>query len=168
LVATPDASALQRSDLNDFLFADVGTEANGMILSVVSVLARQGSDPWREARRLADLPNAAATDRLAQAIADMPNSQWNLPDARTIAARLIGLLPARPAIGTARAATFAIGRSPSVRKAMAIVCIVLGIGYAISMLMHPKAVATFDGSDVASFTTSNPGQAGGSSVLTPR
>ncbi len=113
-MATPDVSALQRSDLNNFLFADVGTEANGMMLSVVSVLARQGSDPWREARRLADLPKVAAIDSLAEAISGMPHSQWDLPDARTIAARLTGLLPARPPIGAARGAAFAIGRSPSV------------------------------------------------------
>jgi hypothetical protein len=168
LVATPDVSAVQRSDLNTFLFADVGTEANGMMLSVVSVLARQGSDPWREAGRLAALSNAAATDSLAQTIADMPHSQWNLPDARAIATRLIGLLPARPAIGTVRAATFAIGWLPSVRTVIVIVCLVVGIGYAILMMRHSRGGATFDGSDVASFTTSSPVRADGSAVPTPR
>lgn len=167
-MATPDVSALQRSDLNNFLFADVGMEANGMTLSVVSVLARQGSDPWREAGRLADLPNAAATDSLARTIADMPESRWNLPDAMAIAARLTGLLPARPAIGTGRAVTFAIGWLPSVRTMVAIVCIVLGIGYAISAMLQPKVIATFDGSDVGSFATSSPGTVPGGSVPTPR
>jgi hypothetical protein len=81
--------------MNDFLFAAVGTEANGMSLSLVSVFARQGSDPWREAGQLADLPKAQATERLAQAIARMPGSEWNLPQATDIATRLVGLLPAR-------------------------------------------------------------------------
>lgn len=92
-----DVSALQRSDLNEFLFADVGTEANGMMLSVVSLFARQGNDPWREAERLADLPRDAAADSLARAIAEMPQGRWSLPDAAVIAGRLIGLLPTRPA-----------------------------------------------------------------------
>jgi cytochrome bd-type quinol oxidase subunit 2 len=32
-------------------------------------------------------------------IANMPNSVWALPDAAAIAVRLIGMLPARPALG---------------------------------------------------------------------
>ena len=97
-MATSDVTALQRSDLNQFLFADIGTEANGTTLSVLSVFARRGSDPWIEAGRLAGLPKAAATDSLAQMIASMPKSLWALPEAVVIAARLIGLLPARPSV----------------------------------------------------------------------
>jgi hypothetical protein len=96
-VPTPDTTALQRSDLNKFLFADIGTEANGMTLSVLSVFARQGNDPWSEAGRLATLPRAAAAESLARMIAGMPMSLWPLPDALAIAVRLIGLLPVRPA-----------------------------------------------------------------------
>lgn len=48
-MASPDGTVLQRSGLNDFLFVEIGMEPNGMTLSVVSVFARQGSDPWREA-----------------------------------------------------------------------------------------------------------------------
>ena len=40
-----DAFALRRSGLGEFLFAAVGTEANGMTLSLVSVFARLGNDP---------------------------------------------------------------------------------------------------------------------------
>jgi len=100
-VATPDATALQRSDLNQFLFADIGTEANGTTLSVLSVLARRGSDPWTEASRLAGLPKADAAESLAGMIAGMPKSLWALPEAIVIAVRLIGLLPSRPMGSTA-------------------------------------------------------------------
>jgi hypothetical protein len=98
-LAAPDATALQRSDLNQFLFADIGTEANGMTLSVLSVFARGGADPWTEAGRLAALPKADAVDSLARMIAGMPASLWALPEAVAIAARLIGLLPARSPVG---------------------------------------------------------------------
>jgi hypothetical protein len=94
-VATPDVTAIQRSDLSEFLFADVGVEANGMTLSVVSVFARQDRDPWGEARRLADLPKSEATDSLARTIAAMPRSLWDLPTAVVIAVCLTSLLPAR-------------------------------------------------------------------------
>ena len=36
---------------NDFLFATVCEEANGMQLSVLSALARLNLDPWEEAAR---------------------------------------------------------------------------------------------------------------------
>ncbi len=96
MVATSDVTTLQRSDLNQFLFADIGTEANGTTLSVLSVFARRGSDPWTEAGRLAGLPKAEAADSLARMIAGMPNSLWTLQDAAAIAVRLIGMLPVRP------------------------------------------------------------------------
>ena len=114
-----DAYALQHSDLNGFLFADVGVEASGMALSVLSALARLGMDPWQEAGRLATLPRSAAVDGLARIIADMPASHWSLPDATSIAARLVTLLPSRgggssagPAIRRAKAATLAARLMP--------------------------------------------------------
>ncbi len=77
-----DAFALQRSGLNEFLFAQIGTEANGMTLSVVCVLARLGNDPWLEAGRLARLPKSEATECLARIIASMPTSIWPIHDRR--------------------------------------------------------------------------------------
>jgi len=165
-VAASDVTALQRSDLNEFLFADVGTERSGMMLSVVSLFARQGSDPWREADRLAELPKAVATDSLARSIAEMPQGRWNMPDAAVIAARLIGLLPKRPA----RMATRSLGAAaiwpsllpslPSARNAIVLACLALGIVYAVSALLRPAPTPP-NGGDVASFTTSTPGQTPG-------
>jgi hypothetical protein len=151
-VATIDVTALQRSDLNAFLFADVGTEANGMILSVASVLARQGNDPWREAGRLADLPKSEATDSLARTIAGMPRSLWGLPDAVVIAVRLTGLLPARPARGPGRV----VGR-PAARTAVVLACIALAFAYAFMATMQSSPPARSDGGDVASFASPAPG-----------
>ena len=92
-MGSTDVFALQQSSLNDFLFAAVGTETNGMILSVVSVFARLGNDPWLEAGRLAKLPRSEAAESLARSIAGMPTSIWPLEAATTIAAGLIPLLP---------------------------------------------------------------------------
>ena len=88
-----DAFALGRSNLNGFLFAEIGVEGSGMPLSVISALARMGLDPWQEAGRLAGLPRTVATDGLARLIATMPASPWPMPDATPIAARLVALLP---------------------------------------------------------------------------
>ena len=65
-MASSDAFALRRSGLNEFLFAAVGAEANGTTLSLVSVFARLGNDPWQEAARLAELPKPEATESLAE------------------------------------------------------------------------------------------------------
>jgi hypothetical protein len=130
-VASPDVTALQRSDLNQFLFADIGTEANGMTLSVMSVFARLGADPWTEAGRLAILSKADAADSLASMIAGMPRSLWPLPDASLIAVRLIGLLPARPATAAIRKVAL---RWPTNQIALVGACVALVIAFAFMMM----------------------------------
>lgn len=88
-----NAFALQNSGLNPFLFAEVGTELNGSTLTILSVLARLGQDPWDQAARWAKLPKAAIVDRLVQCITQMPLCPQALVDARATASRLILLLP---------------------------------------------------------------------------
>lgn len=88
-----DAFALRLSGLNEFLFASIGTEVNGMSLSVVSVFARMGFDPWQEAGRLARLPKSEATESLARSIVGMPASTWSQQAAMGIAEGLVVLLP---------------------------------------------------------------------------
>jgi hypothetical protein len=86
-MSSSDAFALRRSGLNEFLFASVGTEPNGMALSVLSLFARLGDDPWKEAGKLVGLPEGEAIESLAQAISGMPRSIWTLLDATAIATR---------------------------------------------------------------------------------
>jgi hypothetical protein len=83
------------SEFDDFLFAPIGEERNGMLLSVLSALARLDIDPWEEAAKLARLPGEAATQRLASLIAALPDWPSAHLDPGSIAARLIALLPRR-------------------------------------------------------------------------
>ena len=53
-----------------FLFESLGVEDNGMDLSVLSVLARAGVDPWAEAKRLAGLPRQAAISAIQKFTGD--------------------------------------------------------------------------------------------------
>jgi hypothetical protein len=94
-MAGTDVYALRHSDLNAFLFAAVGEESGGMTVTVLSTLARLGTDPWQEAGRLATLPPAVAINDLARVLATTPAGPWSLPDAAIIAERLIALLPSR-------------------------------------------------------------------------
>ena len=100
-MSTAEIFSLSRSNLNPFLFSEVGIEASGQSLSVVSLLARQGEDPWREAARLAAMPVEAAVECLGLAIAMMPGSNWSFPAATVIAGRLIATLPAKMTGGAA-------------------------------------------------------------------
>ena len=84
---------LPGSEFNDFLFAPIGEDRNGMLVSVLSGLARSDVDPWQEAARLAELPGETATQRLASLIGALPDRVASYPDSRTIAARLVALLP---------------------------------------------------------------------------
>jgi hypothetical protein len=92
-VANHDAFALRNLGLDEFLFAEVGTEANGSALTILSILARLDQDPWAEAARWAKLPKAAGIDCLAQCISRMPLGRQALADAVATASRLILLLP---------------------------------------------------------------------------
>jgi hypothetical protein len=89
----PDVFALANTGLDVFLRAEVGTEPNGSPLTMLSLLARSGFDPWAEAARWARLPRAATIDRLAGLIVQMPLCPKSLFDARGTAARLADLLP---------------------------------------------------------------------------
>jgi len=78
---------------NDFLFATVCDDANGLRLSVLSALARMNVDPWEEATRLATMPKAIAERTLASVIDLASGRSWNPSEAAATAARLVRLLP---------------------------------------------------------------------------
>jgi hypothetical protein len=89
------AIALPGAEFNDFLFAPIGEDRNGMLVSVLSGLARLDVDPWQEAADLAQLPGETATQRLASLIGALRDGDPSYLDPRTIAMRLIGSLPNR-------------------------------------------------------------------------
>ena len=146
---TTDAFALRQSGFNEFLFAPVGTEANGMTLSLLSVFARAGNDPWLEAGRLAGLPISEATENLARSIAGMPSSVWPLQAATAIAARLIALLPTR---------SNGSGQSPSVPVVSA------KAGRLLSIAIVLVSVACMLAFEAGLFTTSDPPNPDGSVI----
>jgi hypothetical protein len=95
-----------RMELDEFLSAPICDEKNGMTLSVLSAMARLGIDPWSEAARLADLSRANATATLISLINQVFAEAAAVPDAASIASRLVKLLPegARGVAGPTRQA----------------------------------------------------------------
>jgi hypothetical protein len=92
-MALPARFSLLHSDLNDFLFAAVGEQQNGMPLNVVSGLTRLGLDPWEEAARLAALPKAVAAETLAPVITRLLSDRLQPSDNLAISRQLVELLP---------------------------------------------------------------------------
>ena len=87
--------SLPGAEFNDFLFAPIGEDRNGMLVSVLSGLGRLDVDPWQEAAKLAQLPGETATQRLASLIGTLRDRDSSYLDPRAIATRLIALLPNR-------------------------------------------------------------------------
>jgi hypothetical protein len=143
-----DMFALEHSDLNEFLFAIVGTELNGMALTVLSLFARIDGDPWREAGRLASMPQTAASATLAQIIASMPMTVWSLSDATAIAARLVLLLPSQSSESASteiQADQIRGGKGRSSYKAAVVplICIALGAAFAFTTFIQMATPVVF-------------------------
>src|SRR3546814_20363613 len=85
--------SLGHSQFNDFLFAYVGEEKEGLGVTVLSALARLGLDPWEEAARLSTLSEEAATPALTATIARVPEGNCRASHPRAIAPPLLALLP---------------------------------------------------------------------------
>jgi hypothetical protein len=89
-------NAFLRTDFDEFLFAPIGQDASGMPLTLLSVLARLGLDPWEEAADLARLPAEPAMQRLAARLDAVPHGPAPGPDTVSLATRLIALLHRAP------------------------------------------------------------------------
>lgn len=93
---TPAASvSFFRPEFDDFLYAALNADKDEMPLSVLSALARLNVDPWEEAAELSELAKIPAAQRLASLIVQLPGGRWTDTESRTIADRLIELLPRR-------------------------------------------------------------------------
>jgi hypothetical protein len=135
-----------RSEFDNFLFAPICEDRNGMLLSVLSALARLDVDPWQEADELAQLPGETATRRLASMIAALPDGQSGRLDPRTVATRLIALLPRRTSSDIVSSETLfgvsAVGDLRGFLYAVVIfIALVLGSQWIIASHQPPAQVA---------------------------
>jgi len=144
----------QNPRFNAFLFAPVGEDRNGMLVSVLSALARFGVDPWKEAEALAGLPQAAATDRLDEmilALADVPSAS---ADHQDITTRLIALLPQAETIqNTVRKSA---GSMPPGQRSQIILWAGVVLILLIGQMITPQPDADASGSDTST-TMTRPG-----------
>ncbi len=126
--------SLLHSDLNDFLFASVGDEQNGMPLNVISALTRLGIDPWDEAARLAALPKALAAEALATMIARLPIARPPPSDDMVVSHRLVELLPMRTHASTSARGQNGKRDNKYFRAIILLACLALGAAVLTAIL----------------------------------
>jgi hypothetical protein len=145
-------------EFDDFLFAPIGEERNGMLLSVISALARLNIDPWQEAANLAQLPRTTAARRLTSLIATLPDGPSAPLDPGANAARLIARLPRRVGSSDAPSATLLDGIHVAARiqsrlfryAAFILVVIVLG---GLSLAVTHRSAAWVNSADAPASST---------------
>jgi hypothetical protein len=140
------AALVHRPELDNFLFAAIGQERSGMMLTVVSALGRLGFDPWMEADRFSEMSKTVAAELLAPMIVRLPQSLWTLAEAEVIATRLVKLLPQRQPVA-------AIGDTlASAQKPVSMVIWILGAALIAAIL----AMAVGSDLSIARFFGSSP------------
>ncbi len=143
-MAYPDAFALKTSPFNAFLFSEVGLELNGSALTVLSILARLGEDPWSQALNWTRLPKPAVIDDLADRIRQMPLCPQALLDARITASQLILLLPLQNGSLPRGNSDLTSGLTMPKQVRLMIFYCVLAFGVAMNIILisaHPDSVA---------------------------
>ena len=133
MATTAPVFFVTHSEFDEFLFAPVGDEENGMTLSVMSALARLGVDPWREAARLAGLPRPQAQAALAGLFDRLPDAAVQRLDSVGHATRLIGLLPAAVAAAPRR-----VGRRGPPRLGLSGICLIVVLAAIGFMLVNQR------------------------------
>lgn len=136
---------------DNFLFAPVCEDANGMRLSVLSALARMNVDPWEEATRLAAMPKAIAEKTLLSILDLVSDRSWKSPEAAAIAARLVRLLP-RPGEAAAIAATATANATTATAHRKTYWWVWVGFWVAMSLMMPHHQAATTNAGAVTSET----------------
>ena len=144
---------------DDFLFAPVCEDANGMCLSVISALARTNVDPWEEATRLATMPKAIAEKTLLSILDLVSGRSWKSPEAAAIAARLVRLLPQSGEAAT-MAATGTANAAPGIAKVLNLqknywwLWVVMALVMSFMMPHHQAATSSAPAATSESGTTS--------------
>jgi hypothetical protein len=142
--ANSGSAFLSRSELDEFLFAPVIDDANGMTVSVLSMLARAGVDPRSKAAELARMTVGKATDTLTSFIGESLQGLLSHDDTETIAARLAALLPPRTnpinPPGQTKIGNTELTQAHAVWIAAILVCLLMGAIWATAAHQSPARV----------------------------
>lgn len=95
-MAEPNISNPHPPEFERFLYAPVGKDRNGYVVTVLSTLARLGLDPWKETAELVTLGRDAARTRLGLLLSRFRDVPALGSDHGQVARELSLLLPNSP------------------------------------------------------------------------
>jgi hypothetical protein len=124
-MAKPNVLNPHPPEFERFLYASVGEDRNGYVVTVLSTLARLGLDPWTETAELVTLGRDAAQSRLGTLLSRFRDVPTLANDHGTVARHLSQLLPQGRVSGSLKggAATGANGRPGTSGAILAVVAI---------------------------------------------
>ena len=125
-MAAPNVLNPHPPEFERFLYASVGEDRNGYVVTVLSTLARLGLDPWKETAELVALGRNAAQTRLGTRLARFRDVPKLASDHGRVARDLSQLLPEGRTSGTLKraAATVAEGHPSSSGAIWAVLAII--------------------------------------------
>ena len=129
-------------EFDPFLFASVGEDRHGQLLSVISALARSDLDPWLEAVSLSRMSHGQATARLCGLIAALPGGPPSGRPVDAVAGELVALLPQTakwgppPKAAPPKTAPLRAVMTPSGRFALGVVALALLMAFSLLFSTH--------------------------------
>lgn len=125
-MAEPNVLDPHPPEFERFLYASVGEDRNGSVVTVLSTLARLGLDPWNETAELVTLGRDAARSRLDTLLARFRDVPALASDHGRVAQDLSQLLPeSQTPVGLKRtASTVAEGRPGTIGAIWAVLTII--------------------------------------------
>jgi hypothetical protein len=156
-----------KSEFDSFLFAPVGEDKRGTVVSVLTAFARLDFDPWQQAADLARLPKEAAKTRLVAVLATLPGMASSHAEPSAVAARLIQLLPAPQAAIAPRAPWLGAGQPANFRSPRYILSIVLfvALGFGSQFFMASQQPPPTKGAPAQSADTTDTRSPAGGRVV---
>ncbi|MCG6882286.1 MAG: hypothetical protein LJE62_00870 [Silicimonas sp.] len=121
-----------RPEFGRFLYASVGEDRNGTVVTVLSALARLGLDPWAETAELVTLGRDAAQARLGSLLGRFRDVPALAGNHSRVARELSQLLPDSPKSGTLKRASATVadghpGKSGVIWAALAILFVMFQV-----------------------------------------
>jgi hypothetical protein len=133
-MAQPNALNSHAPEFERFLYASVGEDRNGYVVTVLSALARLGLDPWAETAALVALGRDAAQARLGTRLARFRDVPALASEHGRVARDLSRLLPEGPASGNLKrnVSTGTGGRLVTSRLTWAVLAIIFVLFQALT------------------------------------
>lgn len=139
-MADPNVLNPRPAEFERFLYASVGEDRNGAVVTVLSTLARLGLDPWTETAELVTLGRDAARSRLETLLARFRDVPALASEHGRVARDLSQLLPeSTPSHALKRAASTVTDGRPGASAAIWAVLAIFFLLFQIFMVGGPGA-----------------------------